>query len=777
MKTLPRSCFSFFFSLGFLAASQFGFAEKASKPASKEQFHLYLLVGQSNMAGRGKVEAEDKKPHPRLLMLNKRNEWVPAVDPLHFDKSVAGTGLGKTFGVRMAEDNPEVTVGLIPCAAGGSPISTWKPGGYHGQTKSHPWDDAIKRTKFAMRDGVLKGILWHQGESDSRSGPAEVYEKKLHELIGRFRKELNAPDIPFIAGQMGQFAERPWSDAKRLVDAAHRNLPEKVSKTAFISSDGLGHKGDKVHFSAAAFRELGHRYASAYLEKFVAAKPVAPKKQRRPNILFAIADDWGFGHAGAYGSKWVKTPAFDRLASEGILFTRAYTPNAKCAPCRAIILTGRNSWQLEQAANHMNFFPAKFKGYVEGLADNGYFVGYTGKGWGPGMANNAEGKRRQLTGQPFSKRKAKPPARAMSGNDYAGNFEDFLKAAPTDKPWAFWFGTSEPHRGYEYGIGVKRGKKLADIERVPAFWPDTDMIRNDMLDYAVEVEHYDQHLGRILEALEKSGLADNTLVVATSDHGMPFPRCKGQAYDYSNHVPLAIRWPAGIQGSKRVVDDYVSFVDLAPTFLEVAGINAKQAGMQPTTGRSLFDVFNLSKSGQVIAARDHVLIGKERHDVGRPKNGGYPIRGIVKGDMLYLRNYEPARWPAGNPETGYLNCDGSPTKTILLNQRRAGNAKFWQMNFGKRPGDELYDLKTDPDCVKNLAENPAYFDLKSKLSNQMTKELTAQGDPRMFGNGKVFDGYPFVGPWNNFYENYLGGKKTPGTGWVNQSDYEKAPLD
>ena len=240
---------------------------------------------------------------------------------------------------------------------------------------------------------------------------------------------------------------------------------------------------------------------------------------------------------------------------------------------------------------------------------------------------------------------------------------------------------------------------------------------------------------------------------------------------------MAAMWPKGINGKGRVVEDYVSFADLAPTFLEVARIENPAPIMQPITGRSLTDIFNSPQSGQVIASRDHVLIGKERHDVGRPKNGGYPIRGIVKGDKLYLRNYETDRWPGGNPETGYLNCDGSPTKTVLLDQRRKGNSKFWQMNFGKRPGDELYDLKNDPDCVKNLAETPAYFDLKSKLSNQMEKELTTQGDPRMFGKGAVFDGYPFIGPWNNFYENYIGGKKAPGTGWVNRSDYEKKPLD
>ncbi|MBC8357284.1 MAG: sialate O-acetylesterase [Planctomycetes bacterium] len=232
----------------------------------KENFHLFLLVGQSNMAGRGKVGDEDREPHSRVLTLTKGNEWSPAIDPLHFDKPIAGVGIGRTFGIEIASANPNVTIGLIPCAAGGSPISSWEPGGYHSQTKSHPYDDAIKRAKHALKVGVLKGILWHQGESDSKPGAAEVHEQKLHELIARFRNELKAPAVPFIAGQMGQFEERPWSDAKKLVDAAQQSLPTKVASTAFVNSDRLAHKGDEVHFNTAGYRELGRRYAEAYLK-------------------------------------------------------------------------------------------------------------------------------------------------------------------------------------------------------------------------------------------------------------------------------------------------------------------------------------------------------------------------------------------------------------------------------------------------------------------------------------------------------------------------------
>lgn len=236
------------------------------KIPEKENFHLILLVGQSNMAGRGKVAAEDSVVHPRVLTLTKDDEWRHAVDPIHFDKPVAGVGLGRTFGITVAESTPGVTIGLIPCAAGGSPIASWKPGGYHDQTKSHPYDEAIKRAKRAMESGSLKAILWHQGESDSKDEASQVYEQSLHELITRFRSDLNAPQVPFIAGQMGQFPERPWDAAKKTVDRVHSSLPEKVPNTAFVNSDGLTHKGDEVHFNAAGFRELGRRYAEAYLK-------------------------------------------------------------------------------------------------------------------------------------------------------------------------------------------------------------------------------------------------------------------------------------------------------------------------------------------------------------------------------------------------------------------------------------------------------------------------------------------------------------------------------
>lgn len=483
------------------------------------------------------------------------------------------------------------------------------------------------------------------------------------------------------------------------------------------------------------------------------------KSSAKPNILFAIADDWSFGHAGVYGCQWVKTPAMDRVARDGILFTQAYTPNGKCSPSRASVITGRNPWQLKEAGNHWSIFPPEFKSYQEALGEQGYFVGMTGKGWGPGIAKNAAGQDREMTGKSFDQKKLPAkPTKGISAVDYAGNFDDFLNAVPNGEPWSFWYGSREPHRSYEYGSGVaKGGKKTSDIDRVPASWPDTEEVRNDMLDYAWEVENFDLHLGRMLAELEQRGLLENTIVVVTSDNGMPFPHCKGYAYEESNHLPLAIMWPQGIAKPGRVVDDYVSFIDLAPTFLEVARIEQSQSGMAAITGRSLTEIFKSDQSGRIIPERDHVLIGKERNDVGRPNDEGYPIRGIVKDGMLYLHNFETHRWPGGVVETGYKDTDDSPTKTAVLATESTPDQKhFFAASFGKLPADQLFDLKSDPDCMKNLASTVSFAALKT----QLFEELKHEEDPRVLGKGQVYDEYPYGNESKrNFYSRIMRGEK------------------
>ncbi|GAA3575820.1 sulfatase [Snuella lapsa] len=499
------------------------------------------------------------------------------------------------------------------------------------------------------------------------------------------------------------------------------------------------------------------------------------EKQNRPNILFCISDDATYKHLSAYGSEFVKTPAFDKIAGAGLLFSNAYTPNAKCAPSRSIIVTGRNSWQLEEAGNHWSYFPTKFKTFAETLVENGYHVGYTAKGLAPVVALTEAGDQRPVLGKKYNKIRTTPPAKGMSTIDYSANFSQFLKEKKAGEPFCFWYGGLEPHREYEYGSGISKGnKKLSDIKIVPAFWPDTEEVRNDMLDYAFEIEYFDFHLGKMIEALEQAGELENTLIVVTSDNGMPFPRVKGQAYEYSNHLPLAIMWKNGIKTPGRVIDDIVNFTDLAPTFLEVAEISEKSSGMQAIQGKSLTDILFSNQSGIVTPSRDHVLIGKERHDVGRPNDVGYPIRGIRKGDYLFVINFETSRWPAGNPITGYLNCDGGATKTRIINDRRNGvDTTLWQLSFGRRKRFELYNITKDPECITNLVDEEGYAEIASSLQSQLENELIEQGDPRMFGKGYLFDDYLYSHEKDrNFYERYINGEN-PTAGWVNETDFEK----
>jgi N-sulfoglucosamine sulfohydrolase len=504
----------------------------------------------------------------------------------------------------------------------------------------------------------------------------------------------------------------------------------------------------------------------------------AESQENRPNILFCIADDASFPYLSAYGCSWVHTPAFDKVAESGILFTNAYTPNAKCAPSRATILTGRNSWQLEEAGNHVGNFPKKFKSFVEELKDHGYYVGYTGKGWAPGNPGTINGKPRELTGKEYNQERTERLTRWISSIDYTKNFNCFLSDVPEGKPWFFWYGGHEPHRRYEFGSGIKNGGKTLDmINEVPEFWPDNDTIRTDMLDYAYEVEYFDHHLSDILNKLEKSGQLKNTIVIVTSDNGMPFPRCKAQEYEMSNHMPLAIMWPSGIKNPGRVVDEYISFIDISPTLLDLAHIPNHERKMKRITGRSLVPVFENKKLSQ--KDENFVLIGRERHDFGRPDNQGYPIRGIIENDMLYLYNFKPELWPGGNPETGYLDCDGSPTKTYILNDRRKNKESiYWQLAFGKRPQEELYDLKKDPYCLMNLSAQHDFNSIRKKLKSKLFEQLKNQKDPRMLGNGDIFDHYPFESDkfWN-FYEKYMNGDRSVKTGWINDSDFEKNIID
>lgn len=470
-----------------------------------------------------------------------------------------------------------------------------------------------------------------------------------------------------------------------------------------------------------------------------AALPLGARQtegQPRPNILFAISDDQTWLHAGAYGDKCVRTPAFDRVARAGVRFTQAICSSPGCAPSRAAILTGRPPWQLEEAGTHASYFPRKLAVYPDMLARAGYHVGLTGKGAGPAQF---EGWPHNPAGPPYQARKAEAP-QGISNNDYAANFDDFLAKRPAGRPFAFWFGCQEPHRAYLAGAGLKAGKKLADVV-VPPFFPDTEEIRSDILDYYVEIEHFDMHLGRILKRLEQLGELDNTLVMVTSDNGMPFPRAKATMFEYGIHLPLAVACPRLFQGG-RAVDDLVSFTDFAPTLLEAAGLPAS-ADM---TGRSLMKVLTSNRSGAVDPSRAHALSGRERHSHSRFDNLGYPARALRTHEFLYIRNFAPDRWPAGDPPA-YHDIDASPTKTQMIElAKTAQGRRFFELTFEKQPAEMLYDIRKDPGCLTNLAEASQFAAKRKELAAKLEAELKAQKDPRVLGNGDIWESYPRHSP-------------------------------
>ena len=460
----------------------------------------------------------------------------------------------------------------------------------------------------------------------------------------------------------------------------------------------------------------------------------------RPNILFCIADDWGWPHASAYANDTVvQTPAFDQVAREGVLFHHAYISSPSCTPSRNAILTGQYHWRLGPGANLWSTLNQDLKVYPHLLRDAGYHIGSWRKSWGPG----------RLEGKWKGDHPAGQPGKG---------FAQFLENRPDGKPFCFWLGASDPHRGYKPHSGRESGMDLSKIKLFPHY-PDSPEVRGDVADYYFEVQRFDSDVVKALEILEKTGQAKNTIVVITGDHGMPFPRCKGNLYDCGARVPLAMRWPEKIQGG-QVLNNFVSTTDLAPTFLSAAGVSIPSE----MTGRSLLPA--ATGKGDT-GLRPFVLTGKERHVPGQeaPEMGGYPTRAIRDHDFLYIRNYLPERWPNGTPNwqnaavpgAWFADCDNGPTKTYITANKEKDDAhrKSWDLCFGKRPAEELFDLKKDPDQLENIAADPAYSDDLKRLSETLTKQLIESRDPRHVESAAFdFDAVPYLG----------GAPKHPGAG-------------
>lgn len=440
----------------------------------------------------------------------------------------------------------------------------------------------------------------------------------------------------------------------------------------------------------------------------------------RPNILFCIADDWGWPHAGAYGDQVVQTPAFDRIAREGVRFENAFVTAPSCTPCRNSILTGQYHWRLEHGGNLWTSLHPKFPVYPLLLEDTGYRVGFCRKAWGPGNWKFL-GRTRNPAGPKFA------------------SFKEFLSQQDADQPFCFWLGASDPHRPYAPRSGVESGID-ADAIKVPADLPNHPTVREDVADYYFEVQRFDSDVAAAIELLEARGELENTIIVMTGDHGMPFPRHKTHLYDSGTRVCLAVRWGEKVLAGRNVTD-FVSLSDLAPTFLQAAGVEI------PTemTGQSLLDLLLDNRAGRVDPARDHVLTGRERHTPAQqsPSLDGYPMRALRTDNYLYIRNYAPERWPTGVPGS-YRDCDDGPTKTYLMEYRDDPYVKpFYDLAFAKRPPEELYDLATDPDQLNNVAGETEYQPVKKQLAEQLTQELIDSEDPREVGGGQAFDRYTY----------------------------------
>lgn len=512
--------------------------------------------------------------------------------------------------------------------------------------------------------------------------------------------------------------------------------------------------------------------------------PEKSEKARRPNILFAISDDQSFVHTGFSGSRFVHTPAFDRVAKEGVFFTNCIAGSPGCAPSRSTIVTGRYHWQNEQSGQHASSWMKKYVPFIDLLDANGYVTGRTGKGVSPFQyaCNETDSLWRATDagGIEYSniryEKKTSGDERTAGGIglvNYFENFKYFIENVKGDKPFFFWYGATEPHRAYEQDSWKRNNKDLKDVV-VPKFFPDNEIVRGDILDYAVEIEWFDLHLQRMLTYLEEIGELENTIVMVTADNGMPFPRAKANGYDYGIHVPLAVRFPENFPGG-RIINDMVSFADIAPTILELTGTSSE--GMLPISGKSILKILESKNQGVTEPSKKYVFAGRERHSSSRYLNWGYPQRVIRSTDFLLIWNMKPELWPAGDPqgikpgtadellpmygidengkhhsEWAFTDIDAAPTKTYLIEHWQDKNIKpYFDWAHAKRPEYEFFDVQNDPFCLNNLSGNSEYAITEKEMKESLLAELKKSEDPRIMGTDKeVFDSYIRYSPIREF---------------------------
>lgn len=511
---------------------------------------------------------------------------------------------------------------------------------------------------------------------------------------------------------------------------------------------------------------------------------IEEKEIKRPNILFAISDDQSFAHTSFAGCEFINTPAFDRVATEGVLFTNCIAGSPGCAPSRSSIVTGRYHWQNEQSGQHASSWLKKYVPFIDLLDANGYVTGRTGKGVSPfryarsevdsmWRKTDAGGIEHSSIKYDSGSESDERTAKGIRNLNYFDNFKHFIENERGDKPFFFWYGASEPHRAFEKDSWKRSNKNLSDV-KVPGFFPDHEVVRGDILDYAIEIEWFDLHLQRMLNYLEEIGELENTVVIVTSDNGMAFPRAKANGYEYGIHVPFAVRFPKEFPGG-RIVNDPTTFADLAPTILELTGTPAE--GMMPITGESMVSTLKSRKQGIVNTKKKYVFSGRERHSSSRYLNWGYPQRMIRSEEFLLIWNMKPERWPAGAPQRivrgttdelwpmygideegkhnsswAFTDIDGAPTKSFLIENMDDEKVKpYFHLAHDKRSEFEMFNIKDDPYCLENLTRNDAFADIEAEMKSALLEELKKSKDPRVVGPDKeIFDSYIRYSPMREF---------------------------
>ena len=305
------------------------------------------------------------------------------------------------------------------------------------------------------------------------------------------------------------------------------------------------------------------------------------------------------------------------------------------------------------------------------------------------------------------------------------------------------------HRGFKY----KPDGRALDAIAVPSYLPDTRAVREDFGGFYQEVETFDAEVGKLVAALEQAGLAEDTILIITSDHGQPWPRGKGSLYDMGTRVPLIVRWPGTIRPS-RVVDDFVNLIDIAPTIVEAAGL----AGSEQMTGKSPMKILFSDRSGIIEERRDPTHCALEAHHTVGPYQAwlGYMSGRAIRTDKhLYIRNYPRQGHPGWKPLQG-APAVGIMQKTMATDDTVRRN---YQLCFGLRPDEELYDIRTDPYQMKNLANDPEFAEVKKGLRKALTDYMRTTADPRASGGGEVFARYPL---WGAGGKNRMGGYNRAG---------------